>query len=168
MRQSTAIHPGNPVSILVFICVRKKAEKLHLITELYFSSQGQKDEQVTGQGNTVLGHTVTTLNAVNLPFLFEFGRVVTFQLGPQIGFLVSGREKGTVSNSMVDEDLKSIMRKMDVGLVLGLGIHPTKNLNLGARYNFGLTPVFNTPQTAPADWPAIHNLVLHFYVGWSF
>lgn len=144
------------------------SEKFHFRPELYFSSQGEKTEYVTGNGNTVLGKTETTINAINIPLLFEVGRKVNFQFGPQVGVLLSGKEKGNIGTQKLDEDLKDIMKPVDFSVVLGLGLNATENLNLGVRYNFGITPVFETLNGAPSDYPKFANRVIHFYVGYSF
>lgn len=145
-----------------------KTDKFHIRPELYFSSQGQKDNYVTGTGSQSLGKTTTTINAINLPVLFEFGKKVTFQFGPQLGMLLSGHEKGTIQNKSVNDDLKESMNSVDVSMVLGLGFYAGENFNLGVRYNFGVSPIFKTPQNAPSDFPKIDNRVIHLYVAYSF
>lgn len=100
---------------------------------------GQKNKYVTGSGNSTLVITTTTINALNIPFLLEAGRTITFQAGPQFGFLLSGNEKGTIDNPKLDEDLKDVMKTLDVSFVVGLGINATNNLNL----EFGLTWEFH-------------------------
>lgn len=145
-----------------------KNEKFKFRPELYFSSQGQKDNYETASGQS-LGKTTTTVNAINLPLLFEAGRKVTFQFGPQVGILLSGREKGTIMSQKVDDDLKEHMNSADFGFVVGLGVNATENLNLGVRYNLGLTSIFERPDGASADdFPKVANRVLHFHIGYTF
>jgi hypothetical protein len=82
--------------------VRKQLRaKSFFRTELYYSSQGQKDNYVpaTGGGPS-LGSTTTTLHYLNIPFIFEFGRKLSFHAGCQFGILVAGREKGTVRKEL--------------------------------------------------------------------
>jgi hypothetical protein len=136
--------------------------------ELYYSSQGQKDNYIIPSTNQSVGHTTTTINALNIPILFEVGRKVNFQFGPQIGLLVSGREKGTINNEEINDDLQSIMKDADLSLVLGVGYSPWKYINFGMRYNMGFTPIFKKPENAPSDFPTVSNRVYHFFVGFSF
>jgi hypothetical protein len=145
----------------------RRSDAIHLRTELYFSSQGEKTEYVYGSQS--LGKTETTINAINLPVLFEFGRTVAFQIGPQVGLLLSGNEKGsTASGSKVNDDLKEIMKPVDIGIVVGLGFYDGEHLSFGARYNFGISPVFEKQDGQPSDYPTFANRVIHLYAGFSF
>lgn len=141
------------------------SEKVFFRLEGYYSGQGQKDEYRSSPNGPSLGTTTTTVNYLNFPVLFEFGRKFHFQTGPQLGFLLSAREKGTIDNTTVDDDLKSIMKGTDFSFVLGLGINATEHFNIGARYNIGLNTIF---KDVPSDFPDIKNRVLHFYVAYSF
>lgn len=131
--------------------------------EFYFSSQGQKDNYINNSGSTT-----TTVNYFNVPVLFELGKKVAFQFGPQAGFLLSGHEKGTINNQSVNDDLKDIMRKTEVGFVLGITAYPGSNVNIGARMQRGLSNIFTEPAGAGSSYPKIQNLVFQFYVGILF
>lgn len=141
-------------------------EKLHLRPEVYFSSQGQKDNYETASGQS-LGSTKTTINAINVPILLEAGSKVTFQIGPQFGLLLSGTEKGTVDRQSVNDDLKEIMKPIDFSLILGVGFNANENLNFGLRYNFGLTSNFDSSKFMISDFPTVANRVIHLYIGYS-
>jgi hypothetical protein len=137
--------------------------------EIYFSSQGQKDNYVSPPSFVSTGKTTTTLNYLNIPLLMELGKKVNFQVGPQIGFLLSAKEVGTISNQSVNSDLKEFTKSPDFSLVLGAGFNATEKINFGIRLNYGLSDVFNNVQSAPGiDFPAIKNRVFHFYAGISF
>jgi hypothetical protein len=136
--------------------------------ELYYSNQGQKDNYQMPSSGTSVGKTTTTLQYINIPLLFEQGRKVSFQFGPQIGILAGSREKGTFNNQNVDEDLASVMKGADLSLVLGMGVAPGKHFNFGFRYNYGLTDIYKADNDAGVtDFPDIKNRVLHFYVACS-
>jgi hypothetical protein len=137
-------------------------------TELFFSSQGQKDNYKYGSNGPSAGSTVTTVNYLNFPMLLETGKKVTFQAGPQLGILMSGREKGTIGNQPVNDDLKEVMKSTDFSFLLGLGINASAHLHFGARYQLGLSGIFAKPPNAPVDFPSIKNRVFHFFVGYSF
>jgi hypothetical protein len=142
------------------------SEKISFRPELYYSSQGQKDEYYQPPNGPTIGETTTKTNYLNLPLLLEFGNKLSFQAGPQLGFLLSANESGTIQNEPIDEDLKSIMKGTDVSLVLGTGIQAGPNVNLGLRLNLGLTEVFDG--SGSNGFPGIKNRVLHFYIGYTF
>ena len=135
--------------------------------EIYFSSQGQKDNYMNPPNFTSVGKTTTTINYLNIPLLLELGKKkVTFQVGPQIGFVLSGKEKGTVSGQPVDDDLKDFLKSPDLSAVLGVGLNVSEHVSLGIRYNHGLSDIFSSPQDLPpgVDFPSIKNRVFHFYL----
>jgi hypothetical protein len=138
--------------------------------EIYYSNQGQMNNYLLPTSGPSLGSTTTNLDYINLPLLFEQGRKISFQFGPQFGLLLSGSEKGTVSSTTVDNDLKKVMNNVDLGLVVGVGISPSKRFNCGIRFNFGLNDIFDrTNQTnSPVKFPQISNRVFHFYIATSF
>lgn len=136
--------------------------------EVYYSIQGQKDNYVIPTTGQSVGRTETTIECLNIPLLFEAGRKLNFQFGPQVGLLLSGHEKGTIDNERINDNLKSIMKAADLSVVVGIGYRPSKQIDLGARYNLGLTPIFQKPQNTPADFPTVANRVIHIYVGFIF
>lgn len=142
------------------------SEKVSFRPELYFSSQGQKDEYLTPPNGPTIGETTTKVNYLNVPLLFEFGKKFSLQVGPQLGLLLSAREEGTIDNEPVDDDLKSIMKGTDFSLVFGAGIQPGSHVNLGARLNYGLSEVFD--ESGSGGFPSVKQVVFHFYVGYIF
>lgn len=135
------------------------SEKVFFRPELYYSGQGQKDDY--GDGST----TTTKLNYLNIPVLFEMGRKVSFQAGPQLGFLLAAHEKGTIDGDKVNDDLKEFMKGTDFSLVLGMGFQPQEHFNFGVRLNLGVSDIFDID--APG-FPSVKNRVFHFYVAYSF
>ncbi|MCT4665346.1 MAG: PorT family protein [Flavobacteriales bacterium] len=77
------------------------------------------------------------LNYLNWPILGKFYMNESFSLegGPQIGFLLSGKSKSLAKN-----DFKII----EFGLSVGLGYRLLDNIELGLRYNHGLTDITKT------------------------
>jgi len=137
--------------------------------EIFYSSQGQKDNYTYNTGLDA-GKTTTTLNYLNIPLLLEFGKTITVQTGFQAGILLSAREEGQITNQPIDDDLKEIMNPVDMSLVVGVGANVSRKINLGVRYNLGLTNIFKeTYQPYPGlDFPVVKNRVFHFFVGFSF
>lgn len=141
------------------------SEKFFFRPEMYYSGQGQKDDYQTPPNGPSVGSTTTRVNYLNVPLLFEAGRKVNFQFGPQVGFLLSAREEGTIDGESIDDDLKSIMKSVDFSFALGLGLNAGEHTNFGIRYNAGLTTIFDKPSS---DFPDVKNQVFHFFVGYSF
>jgi hypothetical protein len=141
---------------------------LHFQPEINYSSQGENENYMAAPNGPSIGTTTVTLNYLNIPFIlkFDMGKVVNFQIGPQLGILLSGREKGTINNQPVDTDLKGVF-KNDFSMVLGLGFNVTRNINFGGRLNYGLNNIYSTPQGSPVDYPSVSNRVFNFFVGYT-
>jgi hypothetical protein len=138
--------------------------------ELYYSNQGQKDNYLYPYGGPSIGTTTTNMHYVNIPLLFEIGKKVSFQFGPQVGFLVKGKETGTIASVQVDEDLKDVMSAIDFSLVVGLGVSLGDHFNSGVRYNHGVTNIYSPDDDSfpGVDPPTVQNRVFHFYIAYSF
>lgn len=147
------------------------SERFFFRPELYYSNQGQKDDYAVPPAAFPVGSTKTILNYINLPLLFETGREISFQFGPQVGIFLSGREKGIIDNTRVDENLKGAMKTADVGFILGFGVSPDENFNVGFRFNIGLTDIYKADDNFSipgVEFRAVKNRVLHFYLGYTF
>jgi hypothetical protein len=137
--------------------------------EIYFSRQGQIEDHQTAKGVSV-GASETTLNYLNVPLLFEDGKKLAIQVGPQIGFLLSGRQKGTINNVAIDDNLKEVMKAVDLSLIVGIGVSPGEHFNAGIRVNWGLTDIYkgDDEMNVPGIiFPTIKNRVIHFYIAFS-
>lgn len=142
------------------------SEKVFFRPEVFFSGQGQKDEYRTPPNGPSVGNTTTTVNYLNVPLLFEFGKKFSLQAGPQVGFLLSAKEEGEIDGEVINEDLKDIMKGTDFSFCIGLGFSTEKNINLGARLNYGLSEIFD--ESGSNGFPSIKNRTFHFYLGYSF
>ena len=138
--------------------------------ELYYSNQGQKDNYLYPYGGPSIGSTTTSMHYINIPLLFELGKKLSFQVGPQIGVLVKGMEKGTVSSVKLDEDLNDVMTTAELSLVVGAGFSAGEHFNCGVRYNHGVSNIYDPDddQYPGIDPPKVQNRVFHFYVAYSF
>jgi hypothetical protein len=144
-------------------------EEAYFRPELYYSSQGQKDDYISPSTKQSVGTTTTQLNYMNIPLVLEYGKKFSFQIGAQLGILLSATEKGTINNQKVDDDLKEIMRSTEFGFLLGFGVSPGKHFNAGVRYNLGVSDIFSADEDAGVtDFPAVRNRMMHFYLGYSF
>ncbi len=105
------------------------SEKFSIRSEAMLSIQGAK-----GKGS----FKTLKLNYINvIPALAKFYPVEKFsiEVGPYGGFLLS--KKGGNLN-------KSDFRKIDYGATLGVGFGITENVELGARYYYGLRDITKT------------------------
>lgn len=109
--------------------------------EVQYSTQGTKVK------NDILWGAVTTegsmkLDYINVPVLAQYHIIDEFYLegGPQIGFLTSAKAK----SGGVSVDVKDNMKTVDFGLNFGFGYKFDMGLGIGARYNFGLTNVYDS------------------------
>lgn len=74
------------------------------------------------------------LSYVDVPLvakIYTF-KVLSFQLGPQVSYLISAKDDGV--------DIKEHLNSTDFGAVMGLGLDVSK-LHMAVRYNLGLTEI---------------------------
>lgn len=74
------------------------------------------------------------LSYVDLPLvakIYTF-KVLSFQLGPQVSYLISAKNDGV--------DIMDDLNSTDFGAVIGLGLDVSK-LHMAVRYNLGLTEI---------------------------
>lgn len=97
--------------------------------ELVYSVEGAKNKS-----NSDLK---TNLNYLNVPVLVQylFSNGFRLEAGPQIGFLMSAKNKPG------DADVKSAFNTTNISIPVGLGYLTTYGLGFDARYNFGLSDV---------------------------
>ncbi|WP_167855280.1 porin family protein [Hymenobacter wooponensis] len=80
----------------------------------------------------------THLDYVDVPLVFHVNADgLFFEAGPQVGFLVSAKNK----TSNVSTDVKPTFNTVDAGYVFGLGYQRKTGLGVGLRYNGGFTNV---------------------------
>lgn len=104
------------------------ADALSLQPEVVYSGQGAKFDGGSDH-----------LNYLNIPILptYTLPVGVFFQTGPQIGFLLSAKEK---VSGQSDVDIKSQLKSTDFSWAFGAGYLVTSaNIGFNVRYNLGLT-----------------------------
>lgn len=107
--------------------------KWALQPELTYSLQGAKTELPGDDLKLKLGY-------INLPILFQymFDNGFRVQAGPQVGLLVSAKNKV----GSAETDVKDNFSNIDAAISAGLSyVHPQSGVGIDARYNLGLNNI---------------------------
>lgn len=129
--------------------------KFAIAPEVVFAAQGGKEtdkidvEEVPGM---VEAKGTFHTNYINVPLMLKFYATPAFSIdfGPQVGFNVYSKmtASGKAGNIEAKEtiDFKDMTNTVDFGLGLGATYNLTNNAFVQARYNLGLTKVFEESQ----------------------
>ena len=103
--------------------------KYAILAELFYSQQGAKSQDET-----------IKLSYINLPVVVQ--RYIAssgfyLETGPQIGFLISAKDK--IGGSSLD--VKTYYKKTDFSLLVGLGYKFNNGLGINTRYTLGIGSV---------------------------
>ena len=148
----TAFHLGFVAEIVI-------TETFSFQPELMYSAQGADYSEEFFDGSVKLDY-------LNLPLMAKYYVAEGFSLevGPQIGFLLSAKDKGDSDGVSYDEDIKEFIKGIDFGVNFGAGYKLDNGLNFGARYNLGLTDV----NDAYEEGGTYKNGVFQVYLGIFF
>lgn len=115
-----------------------------LRSEALYSLQGNRNDLLSDR---------IKLHYLNWPILGKVyvSDMLGLEFGPQIGFLLSGTG-GTLPSGAYNA--------VDFGLAFGTSVNVVSNLDIGVRYNLGLTEVTKTHQN-------IKNSVFQFTLGYT-
>ncbi len=102
--------------------------------EVVFSKQGAKFEE-DGMDYK------SNLSYINVPVLAKYTTASGFYAltGPQIGFLMAAKAKADGES----EDMKDFFKKTDFSWALGVGYNFGNNIGVVARYNLGLSNIWD-------------------------
>ena len=144
----TSIHLGLLAEIIV-------SDNFSVQPELLYSGQGST---YTGSAP---GFARTKLDYLTVPVLGKFGLTdkLSFEAGPQLGFLVSAKTKTNTSNDKIEG-----VKTLDFGLNAGLEYELGSGVIFQGRYNLGLT---DTGLTGDSNKRA-SNSVIQFSIGYLF
>ena len=108
----------------------------HIHLTKYFAVQPEITYSTQG-GET--GNTKLKLNYVNIPVLLQYmvENGLRLQTGPQIGFLVTAKQK--IGN--VEVDIDDAYDAVDISWALGAGYLFSSGIGIDARYNVGLNNI---------------------------
>ena len=121
--------------------------------EVLYSMQGGMEKDVNEILNqTISSKTTLTSHNVIVPIMLQFSpiKMITIEAGPQFGFnLGMSSHSVLTTQGLVDSETESDYtfesddyNMFDFGLAAGLKLNVASNVNIYARYNFGLTNVF--------------------------
>jgi len=125
---------------------------LHLQSELVYSLQGAKDIDIAERKRNYTYLNLPVM--VNALFLDRF----MLQIGGQAGLLLSGKIKDPIGDINVTDQLKRI----DFGVLVGLGIDLNDRITSTFRYQFGVN---NTVKASPSSSTKFQNKVLQISMG---
>lgn len=149
------------------------SDKFAFQPELLFSTQGAKAEyNYSGDGYSEKEETTFKLNYLNIPLMAKYFATekLFIEAGPQIGFAMGEKYDsdytvtyaGETYSESEDGDLEDIS-SIDFGLNFGLGYEFTENIFAGARYNLGLSNVYDGEGDGE-----LKNSVFQISVGYKF
>jgi len=148
----TAIHGGVIADLPI-------DDKFAIQPGLIYSAQGADYSESSFSGTVALDY-------LNIPVLgtYEVAEGLTLKAGPQIGFLLSAKDK---EDGEPDFDVKDFVKSTDIGVNFGLGYELENGLNFNATYNLGLTDL-NDDADLEAEGVNWKNSVIQVSVGYKF
>lgn len=106
------------------------SESISFQPELLYSMKGCS--YINGGGGM-------SLNYLDIPLLFNFGKKFQFVAGVQPSLLLSAKNQIGSSGNKVD--VKSSINGFDIAPVLGMGYSLENGLNFGLRFSYGIPDV---------------------------
>lgn len=111
------------------------SENFAVQPELFYSLMGAQQNIDLGGGSS---KSSLDLSYINLPILAKYkSEGFSIFLGPQIGYLISAKDK----SDGVSEDVKDEMKSIDISGVIGASYTLTNGFGFDARYQLGLTNI---------------------------
>lgn len=151
--------------------------KFAIQPELLYSSEGMKD----GYYSLVFDSNIKSnlkLDYINIPVMGKYYILdgLSVELGPQIGFLVSAKNKYEDHQQSGTDDVKDLYNSIDFAIGLGASYRLNNGIFFSLRFNKGISKInkdiFFTPQEYPGDEYDYsykqRNNVLQLSAGYSF
>ncbi|MFT5216374.1 MAG: hypothetical protein ACI83H_001496 [Glaciecola sp.] len=145
----TSFHFGVTAGISV-------SDNFSIQPELVYSGQGASLDFEGVDADVELGY-------LNLPIMAQFQVADGFsiEVGPQFGFLMSAK----VEAEGEEEDIKDDLKGLDLAAGVGINYAMASGLNIGARYNLGLS---NLNDGEDSDDISNQNNVFQVSIGYRF
>lgn len=111
--------------------------------EIQYSQQGAKYTDINGYDGTI------KLDYINVPVMgkFKVSKSFIVEAGPQMGFLLSAKDKFKSSIDSGTTDIKDSINNLDFGANLGLDYDQQNGWLFGVRYNLGLSNIYKNSDT---------------------
>lgn len=140
-----------------------KGAKIGIQPEIIFSQQGSKVEINSKDFES-------NFTYVNIPIILKLYTVagINLQAGPQFGFVTNAEapvQDQVVGGATTVQDVKDRMKSSDFTLALGVGWDLPFGLTLDARYNLGLSKVYDDAPAYQTD--DAKNQVFQFSLGYK-
>lgn len=139
--------------------------------EIMYSSQGFHYDggRINGE---IIAEDNYKLDYLNIPIVFKyyFSEGASFEVGPQVGFLLSAK---TADNTINNGDLRDNLTNASFDFLVGFGYKFDNGFNLNARYVGGLTNIWKgyVKNPPPGYWYYDYgkrNSVFQLTVGYYF
>lgn len=123
-----------------------KAGKIGIQPEVIFSQQGSKVEIDSKNFQSNFSY-------INIPIILKLYTVagINIQAGPQFGFITNAEAPVQDQIGTSVKDVKDRMKSSDFTLGLGLGWDLPFGLTLDARYNLGLSKIYDKAPSTPTE-----------------
>lgn len=120
------------------------SEKLVFRPELIYSTQGLDYEAEIAdvfESPSTIKSGVNKENLLNIPLLIKFylTEELNISLGPQVGFIINNDNRFVIEDNIIS--FKEAKDKINFSGNIGLGYDLTNKLDVGFRYNFGITEI---------------------------
>ncbi len=149
-------------------------DQLYIQPELLYSLQGAR----FNNSSFNLDYN-EHLHYINVPVVARYFLTenISVHCGPYVGILIGGKAKGTYFGTEIDEDIKDhrSLKTLDFGAVIGVAYQLVNRVNIGARVQFGLANIADSPDFGPGGGDGIepeynydmdlNNRVLQIFVG---
>ena len=135
---------GNVLFTIGGLAELELSDSFSLQAELLYNKKGGT---IKHRNESIFAYDIKTkLDYLDLPIIvkYEFVRNMSFDFGPQIGFLINS--KGKIENSLNDNGDEVELNNtntIDFSLNGGLSFNFNENIFLQARYSYGFSEIFD-------------------------
>lgn len=139
----------------------KLSERIALQVELLYSRQGWRDKgHIEGDKDVKLKARV---NYLNIPVMARFYVLDKFSvdLGPQLGLALNAKAKAKYGSTTVKEKIDDL-NTVDLTFGMGLSYDLDMGFTVSARYNLGITNVFDKDKTGVTNTNRVFQLSLGY------
>ena len=128
----TSFHAGVMADISI-------SETFSVQPEIIYSAQGTKYDDSDGFDGKF------KFDYLNIPIMakVEVTEGLSVEAGPQIGFLLSAKDEYESASESGEDDVEEFFKSTDIAVGLGVSYAMETGLYVGARYNLGVTDIWD-------------------------